>query len=162
MKHGINRSKFLEEHELHNLTACLDFTLRDSCLIALALATGARATELLNVQPNDLFESTQSVLIRGLKGGRDREIPLRPELFKAIVKHIPFNIKYRRLAYIWRNYYPGPKTFHSLRHTFALNLYRKHKDLKLVQLALGHVSPTNTAIYADFVYSQEQMRKIID
>jgi site-specific recombinase XerD len=37
---------------------------------------------------------------------------------------------------------------HSLRHTFAMNLYRKTGDLRLVQTALGHKRITTTEIYA--------------
>jgi integrase/recombinase XerC len=54
-----------------------------------------------------------------------------------------------------------PKKFHSLRHTFAIELYQKTKDLRLVQVALGHRNITNTMIYADYVYSQQELRKLI-
>ena len=33
--------------------------------------------------------------------------------------------------------------------------------LDLLQIALGHRNITNTMIYADFVYSQDEMRKLI-
>jgi site-specific recombinase XerD len=39
-------------------------------------------------------------------------------------------------------------TVHSLRHTFAMNLYRKTGDLRLVQTALGHRHISTTEIYA--------------
>ena len=35
-------------------------------------------------------------------------------------------------------------TFHSLRHTFATELFRKGKHLKIVQSLLGHSSITQT------------------
>ena len=38
---------------------------------------------------------------------------------------------------------------HSLRHSFALYLYEKTKDLRLVQKQLGHVNVATTTIYAD-------------
>jgi site-specific recombinase XerD len=41
-----------------------------------------------------------------------------------------------------------PVSFHSLRHTFATNLYHKTGDLHLVQRALGHRQITTTEIYA--------------
>jgi site-specific recombinase XerD len=39
-------------------------------------------------------------------------------------------------------------TVHSLRHTFAMNLYRNTGDLRLVQTALGHKHIGTTEIYA--------------
>ena len=38
-------------------------------------------------------------------------------------------------------------TFHSLRHTFATNLWRQTGDLRLVQQAARHSSPGTTSIY---------------
>ena len=40
-----------------------------------------------------------------------------------------------------------PFSIHSLRHTFAMRLYRKTGDLCLVQRALGHRQITTTEIY---------------
>ena len=39
---------------------------------------------------------------------------------------------------------------HMLRHTFATLLYKKHKDLILVQEALGHASLDTSRIYTHF------------
>lgn len=159
---SLNRSKFLEPGELKDLRSSLSLSSRDHVLIILALETGARATEILNLRQSDLFSDTNSVFIKALKGGKDREIPIRPELMQALKIVIPFNIKYRRLEQIWRLHRKVNKKFHSMRHTFAINLYQKHRDIKLVQLALGHASPTSTAVYLDFVYAREQMQRILD
>lgn len=158
---SLNRTKFLESEEDRCIKAIRPDT-RDSTIIAFARSTGARASEILNLRPCDLFRDTNTVFIRGLKGSRDRELPVTPALMEALVKHIPFNITYRRLEQIWRMHRPCNKKFHSLRHTFAVNLYKRTKDIKLVQLALGHKSPTSTAVYTDFVYSQEELRKILE
>jgi site-specific recombinase XerC len=37
---------------------------------------------------------------------------------------------------------------HSLRHTFATELYRRTRDVALVQAALGHASIASTMVYA--------------
>ncbi|HMN69805.1 MAG TPA: hypothetical protein PKC28_14775 [Bdellovibrionales bacterium] len=42
-----------------------------------------------------------------------------------------------------------------------MRLYKKSKDLRLVQVALGHRNITNTMVYADYVYSQQELRKLI-
>ena len=40
---------------------------------------------------------------------------------------------------------------HTLRHTFATDLYRETKNLRLVQKALGHASVATTQIYTHIV-----------
>lgn len=137
-------------------------------MIWVALRTGARAQEVLNLRFSDLNSYDESVFIRGLKNSNDREIPLHPELFKRLhrfaEKNGPgelFPITYNRLYQIWEMYRPIPKKFHALRHTFAIELYQKTKDLRLVQVALGHRNITNTMIYADYVYSQQELKKLI-
>ena len=112
----------------------------------------------------DTYEET--VFIRGIKGSNDREIPLPKWLFRELLNLTPegvriFPISYNRLRQIWQLYRPVPKKFHSLRHTFAIRLYRKTKDIRLVQVALGHRNITNTMIYADYVYSQQELKKLI-
>jgi integrase len=169
-RYALNKTKYLLDPEFDRLQSIIEtFKAKDprnALLLALALATGARAQELLNIRTEDLNDHDQSVLIRGIKGSNDRELPLRSELFATLEK-LPaiegriFPISYHRLHQIWLNYRPVHKKFHSLRHTFAIRLYRKTKDLRLVQVALGHRNISNTMIYADYLYSQAELRKLI-
>lgn len=164
--------KFLDDDEFESIMHTVTFepVTRDKLLIQLALATGARASELLAVTKADLIEKTHSVRIRGLKGSLDREIPLSKKLFSRLkgLEAEPklFPISYQRLYQIWNMYAPRKnslskslKTFHCLRHTCAVRLYRKTKDVKLVQMILGHKDLRNTMIYVDFVYNQDHLRK---
>lgn len=150
------------------LTDYQDQDPRNCLLIGLGLRTGARAQELLNMTLGDLNPYDESVFIRGLKNSNDREIPLHSDFFKRLHRFASerksgsvFGISYHRLYQVWELYRPVPKKFHSLRHTFAIELYQKTKDLRLVQVALGHRNITNTMIYADYVYSQQELRKLI-
>lgn len=135
----------------------------------LGLKTGARASELLALRRSDLVGYDRAVFIRGLKGSNDREIPLVKPLFEPLEHYasqfknadLIFPIGYHRLRQIWDWYRPAPKKFHCLRHTFAIRLYRKTRDLRLVQVALGHRNITNTMVYADYIYSQQELRKLI-
>jgi integrase/recombinase XerD len=45
--------------------------------------------------------------------------------------------------------YEKGKSVHSLRHSYATELYRRERDLRAVQLQLGHASTSTTIIYAD-------------
>lgn len=172
VRYALNKNKYLLPPEVERLEALLgDHLERDTrnCLLLLvALRTGGRAQEVLNLRKGDLNGYDQSVFVRGLKGSNDREIPLPPVLFSRLARYAEtaegpdiFPIGYHRLHQIWELYRPVPKKFHSLRHTFAIRLYQKTKDLRLVQVALGHRNITNTMVYADYVYSQQELRRLI-
>lgn len=174
INYQLNKSKYLIDSELSELKRVLSLfkktDARNTCLIELALSTGARASELLNLRWVDLDSSEKTVFIKGLKGSNDREIPIKNALFDRIkalkdptqdLKTSVFKISYPRLVQIWNDYKPVNKKFHSLRHTFALNLYKKTRDLRLVQVALGHRNIQNTIVYAEYVYSTEELRKLI-
>ncbi len=196
--YSLNKNKYLLDFEFDKLSEILNtFELRDPrnvLMLRLALATGARATELLNIKLSDVDQRSKAISIYGIKGSNDREIPLDPKLFSSLQKymndihnkkqlfekqnpqgtddlenaHRPggsnetlFPITYPRLVQIWLNYRPVQKSFHALRHTFAIRLYKKTRDIRLLQFALGHRNIANTMIYADYVYSQEELRRLI-
>ena len=49
---------------------------------------------------------------------------------------------------------PSHYSIHSLRHTYATNLYKASGyNLRLVQKQLGHSSPSITQVYADVINS---------
>jgi len=58
---------------------------------------------------------------------------------------------------------PSHYSIHSLRHTYATNLYKASGyNLRLVQRQLGHSSPTVTQVYADVMDSdvEEALRNL--
>ncbi|GIL21285.1 MAG: hypothetical protein BroJett041_23990 [Candidatus Jettenia caeni] len=171
-RYSLNKNKYLLPPESDRLRKIInDYIMTDTrncLLLSLGIRTGARAQELLNIQKADLNSYDQSILIRGIKGSNDREIPLASQFYTQLLKFSEsqpgttlFPITYHRLYQIWEFYRPVPKKFHSLRHTFAIELYQKTKDLRLVQVALGHRNITNTMIYADYVYTQQELRRLI-
>jgi len=172
-RYALNKNKYLLEAEverLHHILGSFQYKDERNCtLLWMLLHSGARAQEVLNLLPEDLNTYEQSVFIRGLKGSNDREIPLPEWLFKKLetqaskaqVGSAIFPITYNRLRQVWTLYRPVHKKLHALRHTFAIRLFKKTKDLRLIQVALGHRNITNTMIYADYIYSQEELRKLI-
>jgi len=171
-RYALNKNKYLLPLELEHLENILNKNIekeaRNCLALLLALKTGGRAQEILNLKKSSLNSYEESVLILGIKGSNDREIPLHSALFKRLMNYastVPgdelFPISYNRFRQIWDLYRPVPKKLHSLRHTFAIQLYKKTKDIRLVQVALGHRNVMNTMIYADYVYSQTELRKLI-
>lgn len=170
----MNHHKFLLPSELALVRSTLDrFRVKDPrnvLMFDILLATGARSSEMLNLRASDLNPEAETLFFRGLKGSRDRNVPVSPDLFKRVASHASslhpsdclFNISYSRLQQLWALYRPIPKPLHSLRHTFAIELYRRTKDLFLVQRALGHRNLFTTLIYQDHVYGVDEMRRILD
>lgn len=182
VNYQLNKNKYLLDYEYDHLEKIIKTYMlknpRDCLLLAIALNTGARATEILNIEIGDINFYDQSIFIKGIKNSNDREIPINDRLFKKLKNFIDasyankegkypnrkqriFPITYIRLHQIWEHYRPCHKKFHSLRHTFAIRLYKKNKDIRLVQFALGHRNIANTMIYADYVYSQEELKKLL-
>lgn len=166
---GFSTAKYLLPDELARLTKILETAKpRDRILIQTLLATGARASEILAIQPADLDHAQKTVFIRGLKGSNDREIPLKATLFGELARMARenpaqnlFPISYIRLSQVWGYLRPVKKKLHATRHTFAINLYKRHRDLRLVQVALGHRSISSTLVYADYVFAATELRKLI-
>lgn len=166
----LTKAKYLLDHEYKRLVEITDTYMkdnpRDCLLLKVAMETGARAQEVLNIRLGDLNDG--SVYIHGLKGSNDRELPLRKTVYNGLLKlqkehggERIFTITYPRLDQIWRKYRPVPKKFHALRHTFALRVYKKTNDINIVKAALGHKSIVNTQIYMDYVHTQKELRKAI-
>ena len=170
MGYQLNQVKFLNEFELERLEEVIKRASKPihRLLIEVALKTGARATEVLRLRKSDLNPHDKSVFIRGIKGSNDREIPLNNDLWRRLNLYVKtvegdmiFPITYSGFVKVWHLYRPCKKKLHSLRHTFAINLYKKHRDLRLVQVALGHRNIQNTMVYAEYHYQTTELRKLI-
>jgi len=171
--HQLDKHKYLKPIEVVELNERLDNAKRKEArnvlMIRLLLKTGARASELLAVRPMDLHHETHSVFIRGLKDGKDRELPVPYKLFDQLVKEAEgkekdkpiFPIALRTLQGIWYDLRPVEKKLHSLRHTFAFNLYKNTKDILLVKMALGHKSIQSTMVYQEHLYEQEAFERLV-
>jgi len=144
--------------------------LRNLCVIRLLLDTGITLSELLNVQPGDVDLQNGTILIKKEEDEKSRSVSIKEEtcallrnwgsiapkgdyLFSTLKggqldgRYVREMVKrLAKQAGIKKNIYP-----HSLRHTFAAELYRETKDIRLVQKALGHADVSTTSIYADLV-----------
>lgn len=164
----LTKKKFLSNEEKEAIFKTLEAApLREWLLIRLAIHTGARAQEILNIRPEDLDLDEIGVQIYGLKGSRDRFLPLPSVVMEKLAEYcrdMPhnepiFNMTYRWFLMLWYQYAPPGKGIHSARHSFAIELYRRTKDLMLVKSALGHININNTTIYADYERTRSEIRE---
>jgi integrase/recombinase XerD len=149
--------------------------LRDGAIVELLYGTGARISEIvaLNVQDISKFDGDQVTALRlSGKGGKTRVVPIgqyaqialdqylvrvRPGLLKKQESALFLNSRGSRLSRqsIWSMIAHGAKSAgiaadvspHSLRHSFATHLLDGGADIRVVQELLGHSSVTTTQIY---------------
>lgn len=148
--------------------------LRDLCLVRLMLNGGLRVSEVLNLKVKDLEIGTGQVRVIG-KGDKERIIWLNQADVKLVQVYLEvrpggqapdhfifLNLKGARVStrYIRRMVsgaaveagITGKRIHpHTLRHSFATDLLRATKNIRVVQKALGHNDLKTTQIYADIV-----------
>lgn len=172
--------KTLTESELTELTSTITkyASERDYLILMLLLLLGIRGGEVLLLRKTDLINSEdnpQSIWVTALKGSRSRYMPLPEELWVKLKAYADksssdslFPISKSRLKQIWREYSPQScrgkskreaRGLHSLRHNFAISLYKRERNIRTVQIALGHESIDNTLIYMTYVESGKELRR---
>lgn len=168
----INKNKFLSKAEYAHLRSLVRHSKsRAAILLKLYMFTAARANEGLAVRLRDLDKHDKTVYIKGLKGSNDREVPLPPWYFRELMSYAKvvckspedriFPFTYWILYQTWNEHRPCDKTIHSLRHTLAIKVYEGTRDIKLVQTLLGHRTIKNTMVYLDYIYSRDEMKRIL-
>lgn len=147
--------------------------LRDRALLELLYSTGARISEAVGLDLDDIDQHERTVLLDG-KGGKQRLVPIgRPALAALdayLVRARPglaqrgrgtpavfLNVRGGRLSRqsAWqvlkvaadRAGITASVSPHTLRHSFATHLLEGGADVRVVQELLGHASVTTTQIY---------------
>lgn len=126
--------------------------------IALGAYAGLRVSEAASIVWADIVADEHRLYIRG-KGDKDRVLGLSPLLLDAILPEVEGNVvtaggtPYTAAALQRRvNRYMAaqgvPGTFHRLRARFATVALAETGNLLAVSRALGHASPSTTAVYA--------------
>jgi integrase/recombinase XerD len=148
-------------------------TLRNRALLEVLYSTGARISEAVGLDVDDVDTHSRSVLLRG-KGGKQRLVPIgrpavgaldaylvrgRPDLARRgkATPAIFLNVRGGRLSRqsAWqvlqdaaaRAKISAAVSPHTLRHSFATHLLEGGADVRVVQELLGHASVTTTQIY---------------
>lgn len=145
--------------------------LRDRALLELLYSTGARISEAVGLDVDDIDVEHRAVVLRG-KGGKERIVPVgrpalaavdaylvrgRPALLKKGTPALFLNIRGGRLSRqsAWQVLVDTAERAgvakdvspHTLRHSFATHLLDGGADVRVVQELLGHSSVTTTQVY---------------
>ncbi|HYQ67521.1 site-specific tyrosine recombinase XerD [Actinophytocola sp.] len=147
--------------------------LRDRALLEVLYSTGARISEAVGLDLDDIDATERTVLLDG-KGGKQRLVPIgRPALDALdayLVRARPglaaggrgspavfLNVRGGRLSRqsAWQTLKVAAERAgltasvspHTLRHSFATHLLEGGADVRVVQELLGHASVTTTQIY---------------
>ena len=134
---------------------------------ALIYGTGLRIREASLVEIRDIDAAQQVIHVRHAKGGRERLVPLSPNLVRLLRAHWryerptqpwlfttqtgqPLCHATARMALLKASAVAGigkVVTPHMLRHAFATHLLEQGTDLRRIQVVLGHASIKSTTIY---------------
>jgi len=141
-------------------------SLRNKAIMAIMLYAGLRVSEVVNLKPGDIKIGRGKLRVVSGKGGKDRDLyindylsmlltrwrDIRPKsdyFFstlkgkRLIPRYIQSMVKrYSMKAGITKNVSP-----HTLRHTYATQLYRETKDIESLRKILGHEDINTTTIY---------------
>jgi integrase/recombinase XerC/integrase/recombinase XerD len=150
--------KYLKHNQVLRLLDSIE-DLRDKLIVRTIYATGVRVSELCNMNIEDIDFDEHTIRIRG-KGDKIRTVFVDDDTLADILKFISTrivgpvfvgqqgkNISSRAIQHIFKNYAPSGITPHKIRHSYASELYKRSKNLRVVQENLGHTSIKTTEIY---------------
>lgn len=132
---------------------------RNKLIVRLIYATGVRVSELCAINVEDIDFEEQTIRVTG-KGDKIRTVFVDEATLTAIDEFIgnriegPLfagqqgrHISPRTVQHIFKENAPDGITPHTIRHSYASELYRRSKNLRVVQENLGHSSIKTTEIY---------------
>lgn len=179
--------EILNYGDINKILSCIDphdfKGARDYSMIEMLYASGIRASELCNLNENDIREDY--IIING-KGSKQRIVPIHSGV-RLSLNNYHFYLKKRRLrrkedavyvtnkgnritrmqlwtvvkyyrkkAEIEKNVYP-----HIFRHSFATHLLENGADIRIIQEILGHsnIATTDTYTHLGMKYITEKFEK---
>lgn len=153
--------------------------VRNAAIVETLLGTGLRVSELCSLVVGDLFldGGAANVLVRHGKGGNARLVAISDQLAAYLRSFVEWKgehgepigstsplflserygaITRSAIHRIWKDTLEGaglPTRWgvHATRHSYAVEVYRKTRDLRLTQRLLGHSSPVVTTVYANLL-----------
>jgi integrase/recombinase XerD len=171
-RHGAPARLTLEE-ELRFIDAAYAKSGRRGLMMQTLLETGTRVSEFVALRVEDVSLAERVVIVEDGKGGKRREVPIRPELARLLALHIGRRQAGPLFASREKGTGPGPHVYtrqrigqmvrevagaagiakriypHLLRHTMATKLLALGLDITDVQRFLGHEDIGTTRLYAE-------------
>lgn len=169
------KERILTEAEEERLLENCSEILRP--IILVALNTGMRRAEILNLTWNQIDFKTRRIRVEKTKSGKVRFVPINNALFYVLNRlrvengqspFVFFNSKTGKPHLDMKTGFKGAcrragisnLRFHDLRHTFASRLVEKGVDIETVKELLGHHSITVTQRYTHS--SDERKRAAVE
>jgi len=173
---------YLEKMELERLLFYIQgpkVNIRDRAIVMVLLYTGARVSELCSITIKHIDFLTNHIRIAG-KGGKLREVPMKPEVVEAVKQYLTERIKnkYSDSEYLFLGQRgtlqrDGVNTLleslakkahldirlkpHTFRHTFCTKLVKRGVPITTVSKLAGHSSIETTARF--YVNSSREDKK---
>jgi len=162
---GIDRPKlknkeitYLKHSQVIRLLSTIEDP-RDHLIFRTIYATGLRVSELCSITIEDIDFEEQTIRVVG-KGGKIRVVFIDAQTLSDMEQYIKNRIfgpvfigqqnkpiSPRTVQHIFKQYAPAGITPHKIRHSYASELYRRSKNLRVVQDNLGHASIRTTEVY---------------
>lgn len=185
--------EYLEENEMQAVFDAVDINsrtgIRDQALLLFLYNTGARVSEVVNMELSDLRLGEAAQITLHGKGNKERSCPLWPETVAALEAYIkdrlPKGVETKQvflnangapitrfgIRHVTRKYgmqakkkHPTieakPLNPHRIRHTTAMHLLRAGNDINMVSYWLGHAELNTTHIYVEI--DMETKRKMLE
>lgn len=138
-------------------------------IINVLAKTGVRVSELISLTPGDILFTEGQIQVIG-KGNKPRNIDIPEDLVYLLRIYIKKkNIKKRQKIFPLSRQQIGNITRrlgginpHVFRHSYAVELLRKTKNIRYVQVQLGHASLTVTEIYLRYMEYKEDKKRVSD
>ena len=170
------------------LTRGTTTAVREWALIDVLTSSGLRAAEAADLRVGDIRTANgeSAIVVRHGKGDRSRVVQVPDSLRTHLKSYLQWKrecgeatgpddylfVGQRGQWSAWAvgavvkrhllrlGIYLKGKSAHSLRHSYAVEVYRQQRDLRAVQKQLGHASVQTTMIYADVTDAdvQQQIR----
>ena len=131
-------------------------------MLSLAAYAGLRCQEIAGLDRDDIIEAKGLIRVRMGKGGKERIVPLHPEVLESLRclpmprsgalfvrprggRHLPQTVSLvvnRYLHELGIN-----ATTHQMRHWFGTEIFTITHDIRVTQELMGHANPATTARY---------------
>jgi len=177
----------LSPDEVWQILAQIHLPHYQVCL-SIIYACGLRLREGVGLRVPQIDSARMQLHIQGGKGNKDRYVPLPPRALALLRRHwrthrnpvwlfpayndrprlaqtasAPFDVRGVQRAFQLAVQLSGvhkPASVHTLRHSWATHLLESGVNLRLIQVWLGHTSPTTTAIYTHLTQKAEQLASV--